>query len=192
MSAVLGPIHFWLYEKIGNQEQLTAAIAELAENNGWIKDAGHYTKTLPALESVIDEDNIHGWLQAQIADAETRWADLVTEILSSDEKRLEALCAEGEQFGEHHALQSDSADAVYKAFDDFFVNGMPCDRINKVTEFSAQSVSWEMSQDIHAPYWNGSDAPYYAIRTSVMQGMLKGSGYTLTARDDFHYSITQR
>ncbi|MCH4014648.1 MAG: hypothetical protein LKE64_10050 [Solobacterium sp.] len=192
MSAVLGPIHFWLYKKIGNQEQLTAAIAELAENNGWIKDASHYIKTLPALESVIDEGNIHGWLQAQISDAETRWADLVTEILSSDEKRLEALCAAGKQFGETHALQADSADAVYKAFDDFFVNGMPCDRINKVTEFSAQSVCWEMSQDIHAPYWNGSDAPYYAIRTSAMQGMLKGSSYTLTARDDFHYSITQR
>ena len=30
MSAFLGPIHFWLYNKIGNQELLTKEIAALA------------------------------------------------------------------------------------------------------------------------------------------------------------------
>ena len=45
MSAVLGPIHYWLYGKIGNQEELTAEIADLAEQNGWIEDAAHYQKS---------------------------------------------------------------------------------------------------------------------------------------------------
>lgn len=30
MSAFLGPIHFWLYNKIGKQEELTRAIAVFA------------------------------------------------------------------------------------------------------------------------------------------------------------------
>ena len=77
MSAFLGPIHFWLYHKIGNQELLTKEIAASAVSNGWILDTDSYTKTLPPLETVIDEGNIHGWLQAQITDAETRYACLV-------------------------------------------------------------------------------------------------------------------
>lgn len=189
MSANLGPIHFWLYNKIGNQEQLTAEIAALAEKNGWIDAADRYTKTLPPLETVIDEGNIHGWLQAQITDAETRYADLVTEILKADEKRLDTLCAVAEQFGEQHALQAGSAEDAFKAFEDFFVNGMPCDRVNSVTRASADYFSWEMTQDIHAQYWDGSSSTYYAIRKSVMEGMLKQTGYALEADDDFHYSI---
>ena len=77
MSAFLGPIHFWLYNKIGNQEKLTKEIADLAVQNGWIEDEACFIKTLPPLETVIDEGNIHGWLQAQISDAETRYASLV-------------------------------------------------------------------------------------------------------------------
>ena len=74
MSMFLGPIHYWLYNKINNQEKLTAAIASEASKKGWISDAAAYTKELPAIESVIDESNIHGWLQLQITDAETRYA----------------------------------------------------------------------------------------------------------------------
>ena len=68
MSAFLGPIHFWLYEKILFQEKVTAMIAEKAVANGWISDAEEFEnkyvqKEIPALESVIDESNIHGWRQ---------------------------------------------------------------------------------------------------------------------------------
>lgn len=73
MSAFLGPIHFWLYNKIGKQEELTKAIASMAAGNGWISDRTAYIRDLPALEDVIDESNIHGWLQDQIHDAETRY-----------------------------------------------------------------------------------------------------------------------
>ena len=189
MSGFLGPIHFWLYNKIGNQELLTKEIADCATVNGWITSTEAYTKTLPPLETVIDEGNIHGWLQAQITDAETRYASLVTEILSGDEKRLEDLCAIAERSGKEHALTAETAEEVYKAFEDFFVNGMPCDRVNAVTESSAEKLSWEMTQDIHAQYWNGDSSPYYAIRRSVMEGMLAGTNYTLASSDDAHYSI---
>ena len=192
MSATLGPIHFWLYVKIGNQEQLTREIANAAVGSGWIDTAEPYVKTLPPLESVIDEGNIHGWLQDQITDAETRYAALVSLILSKHEERLEQLCQAAYSFGQQHALPAKSPEEVYKAFEDFFVNGMPCDRINAVTDTAADHLSWEMTQDIHAPYWNGNTSPYYAIRRSVMEGMLKDTGYQLLASDDFHYSIVTK
>lgn len=59
MSAFLGPIHFWLYNKIGKQEELTKAIASMAAGNGWISDRTAYIRDLPALEDVIDESNMH-------------------------------------------------------------------------------------------------------------------------------------
>ncbi len=192
MSAFLGPIHFWLYNKIGNQEKLTQEIAELAEENDWISAADDYTKTLPPLETVIDEGNIHGWLQAQISDAETRYADLITEIIASDKSRMNALCSAAEQFGEQNSLQAGSVEEAFKSFEDFFVNGMPCDRVNVTTESSEDHISWEMTEDIHAQYWDKSSSPYYKIRKSVMKGMLKETGYTLDTEDDFHYSIVKK
>ena len=51
MSAFLGPIHFWLYNKIGKQEELTKAIAAYAERTGWIQEQKKYTKELPSLET---------------------------------------------------------------------------------------------------------------------------------------------
>ena len=58
MSHTLGPIHYWLYGKIGKQEELTNRIAVFAENSGWISDCEAYVKKLPPLEEVIDEGNI--------------------------------------------------------------------------------------------------------------------------------------
>lgn len=70
MSATLGPIHYWLYEKIRNQEDLTKVIAEYAKKEEWLTDISKYVYILPRLEDTIDEDNIHGWLQEKINDAE--------------------------------------------------------------------------------------------------------------------------
>ena len=45
MSAYLGPIHFWLYNKILFQEDLLDAIAAYAVNNNWLTadEAATYT-----------------------------------------------------------------------------------------------------------------------------------------------------
>ena len=105
MSKFLGPIHYWLYGKIGHQEELTRALADVADKNGWLENAADYTITLPALESVIDEGNIHGWLQSCIADAETRYAALVLAIVAQDEeKRLSQLQQTAFVFGRANTL----------------------------------------------------------------------------------------
>ena len=153
MSAFLGPIHFWLYNKIGKQEELTKAIAAYAERTGWIQEQKKYTKELPSLESVIDESNIHGWLQGQIHDAEIRYANLIGSIMNGE--RSEVIKKTAFDFGKENAIAPSASPAeAYKAFEDFFVNGMPCDRVNVIVSESDEELIWQMTQDIHAQYWD--------------------------------------
>ena len=188
MSAFLGPIHFWLYRKIGKQEELTKAIASYAEQKGWIEDQAKYTKDFPALEDVIDESNIHGWLQEQILDAETRYADLVGTV--SNTTRFEEIRGVAFAFGKKYTLQaSTSPTEAYKAFEDFFVNGMPCDRVNAVVSESEDELSWTMTQDIHAQYWKDGSEIYYTLRSEVMRGMLNRTGLVLASNDNVTYTI---
>ena len=193
MSLFLGPIHYWLYNKIGNQERLTSVIAAKAKEKDWITDTDSYTKELPDLETAIDESNIHGWLQEQIIDAESRFASLVIEIKKQG-INLEELESISFDFGKEN-LPDSKADVteIYRHFEDFFVNGMPCDHINIVTDKSENQLSWEMDQDIHGHYWNGGDvADYYRLRKAVMDGMLDGLDYVVEASDFYHYSICRR
>ncbi len=187
MSMFLGPIHYWLYNKISNQEKLTTCLAEYAGQNAWIANPDVYTKELPPLDTVIDENNIHGWLRGQITDAELRYAKLIHAL--SD--KGDALKQKAYEFGQLNALANEvNAEEIYKYFDDFFVNGMPCDHVNVVTEQSADQVSWEMMQNIHAQYWErGESARYYELRKAVMDGMVEQTAYTVTMQDDYHYSI---
>ena len=191
MSTFLGPIHFWLYRKIGKQEELTKAIASYAEQKGWIEEQVKYTKDLPALEDVIDESNIHGWLQEQIHDAETRYADLVGTV--SNTTRFEEIRGVAFAFGKKYTLQaSTSPTEAYKAFEDFFVNGMPCDRVNAVVSESEDELSWTMTQDIHAQYWKDGSEIYYTLRSEVMRGMLNGTGLVLASNDNVTYTIKRQ
>ena len=193
MSLFLGPIHYWLYNKIRNQESFTSVIAAKAKEKKWITDADSYTKELPDLETAIDESNIHGWLQEQIIDAESRFASLVIEIKKQG-INLEELESIAFDFGKEN-LPDSKADAteIYRHFEDFFVNGMPCDHINIVTDKGENQLSWEMEQDIHGHYWTGGDvADYYKLRKAVMDGMLAGLDYVLEANDLYHYSICRR
>ena len=193
MSLFLGPIHYWLYNKIGNQERLTSVIAAKAKEKDWITDTDSYTKELPDLETAIDESNIHGWVQEQIIDAESRFASLVIEIKKQG-INLEELESIAFDFGKEN-LPDSKADAteIYRHFEDFFVNGMPCDRINIVTDESENQLSWEMDQDIHGHYWTGGDvADYYKLRKAVMDGMLARLDYMVEEGDLYHYSIHRR
>ena len=109
MSKFLAPIRFWPYDKIKVQEELTAALADFAHEKGWddgIDCSSYVSCDLPALDTVIDEGNIHGWLQARIVDAEGRYAQLVSALVSADPTRMDALQEAAEQFDKRHAVRS--------------------------------------------------------------------------------------
>lgn len=194
MSRFLGPIHYWLYGKIGHQEELTQAFADAAAKNGWLANASDYTKTLPALESVIDEGNIHGWLQSRIADAEARYAALVLAVLREDEeRRLPRLQQSAFAFGRANAPDPGiSPEEAYKIFDSFFVNGMPCDRVNAVTCNDADTLTWQETQDVHSGYWPERPELYALLRQSVMEGMLAAASVGIRKLDGNRYQLYRK
>ena len=87
MSAFLGKIHYWLYNKILLQEKLIGEITELAKEKGYnsnlLLEASYSKYGLPVvgeLEDVIEHSNIHGWLQEKITGVESRLAYVITEL----------------------------------------------------------------------------------------------------------------
>ena len=177
MSAFLGPIHYWLYNKIQLQEELIREIVSFGEESSWKvfsdKKLAEETvnKELRPLNELIDVMNIHGWLQERIQDVESRYALLVTHILKEDEKHLPALEEVAYNFGKEHALDasSDASDA-YRKMDDSLLNGMPCDRVNVLTEQDPERTSWVQEEDIHAPFWieaGGDPGVYYRLRKKI-------------------------
>ena len=90
MSAFLGPIHFWLYNKIQFQENLIDELVAYVTAKGWSDKADQYVSTdRRKLDEVIDEANIHGWLQSRIHDAEGRYAALVLDAAGDDGEKFD-------------------------------------------------------------------------------------------------------
>jgi len=199
MSAFLGPIHYWLYNKIQLQEELIKDIVAYGEKEQWkaFADGSLAEKTvnkeLRPLNELIDVMNIHGWLQERVQDAEARYALLVTTLLAEDSSRLSSLEDIAFQFGQKHALEADSdASDAYRKIDDSLLNGMPCDRVNVLTEQDVDRTSWQQEEDIHAPFWeavSGDPKVYYQLRRKIMEGMLKDTKLHMDSSDENHYSI---
>ena len=181
MSAFLGPIHFWLYNKIKFQEDL---IRDLAETFPDACDAQSYVVELQPR------------LQSRITDAETRYAELVTNLLKEDSSRLEALKKSAYTVGSRMKT-SPSADAIdcYKALDDAFLNGMPCERVNVITEKNAENVLYTEEQRIHDDVWidaGGDPEIYYTLRKSAADGILSDTAFILKTDDNKNYNIVKR
>ena len=91
MSAFLGKIHYWLYNKIQLHEDLINDVVNLAKKNGYdsenLLNKSYSMYGYPAvgsLENEIDHSNIHGWLQERIISVESRLAYIITELLKNN------------------------------------------------------------------------------------------------------------
>ena len=199
MSAVLGPIHYWLYHKIQLQESLIRRVVETAEEKGWpeleengLREASVSNEFRP-LEELIDVGNIHGWLQDRIHDAEGRYARLVTALTADHPERLTVLGEAAFAFGAENAVAGDTTvEEAYKALDDSLLNGMPCQRVNIITDQAEGRIAWTQTQDIHREYWEaagGDPDMYYALREKLIQGMLSQSGLTFETLSPDSYAI---
>lgn len=189
MSRYLGPIHYWMYNKIQLQDELTGDIADMAERLGWkemsennlrekcVREDSH------TLDEVIDESNIHGWLQDRIHDAEGRYAVLVTELLKKDPGRIEDMKRAAYAFGKRHASAAEStAFDLYHDLDGVLINGMPCDHINVVTVQADDHFVWKELADLHSGYWEkagGDPENYRILRAEVIRGVISDAGFSL-------------
>jgi hypothetical protein len=138
MSAFLGPIHFWLYDKIKIQNEIVEEILDYAEKNNENIRSELYAKfgdgDLKPLSEVIDVTNIHGWLQERVARVERKLAYLVPKLIDNNPDDFNVIKDIFESKGaEVSTLDKDSSlEEAYKGINDTLLDGMPCDRANSV------------------------------------------------------------
>ena len=188
MSAFLGPIHYWVYNKILVGENIQKEVLEFAKNRGInvdsIKSKAYEKYGEPDysnLEDVIDEGNIHGWLQGRIDSLEYRLASIVTDILKENikiEEIKEVFKSNGKEVFENIEDKSLSADGLFKVIFDNLVEGMPCDRVNLVEEDSDEKVVWITTTCVHKRFWDavGGDVNnYYILKDGWIEGFVSSS-----------------
>ncbi|MBE5961949.1 MAG: hypothetical protein E7256_11325 [Lachnospiraceae bacterium] len=190
MSAFLGPIHYWLYNKVQVEDQMTKAIVEKAMEKGLLTaatldtaDQKYGTILNQSLEEMIDTDNIHGWLQDRVSVAEGRLAFFVTEIIEKNSDAKEEILETAKCFG--HDLKRPefhSVKEVYQFIMDTLLDGMPCDHVNSIELEEADRLVYKRNHCVHEAYWqavNGDVTKYYEIRQAMLEGMLEGSGFAI-------------
>jgi hypothetical protein len=202
MSAFLGKIHYWLYDKIKLHEKLIEAVAELAQKKGYNSEvllSESYTKygfpVTGALENEIEHSNIHGWLQQRIISVESRLAYIVTELLRNKvltkEEIAEVFYINGadvmEYYGNEQRTIERTSEELFKLIFDNMLEGMPCDRVSEVIESSETMIVWKTTIDIHKAYWDnvqGDVNNYYYLRDAWINGFLSDTGYKYTSTDN--------
>lgn len=186
MSAFLGPIHHWLFQKIRFQDDLTSAIiykaadGEKAEALKLQLNSRYPELEGGQLEDLIDGGNIHGWLQERISLVENRLAFVVTALQQENPYFSRELAAASYEFGKAHPIESGiSTREAYDYLENILLNGMPCDRVNEITHETPETLRWIETIDIHARYWEANEGDVdlnQVIRENLIRGILEGSG----------------
>ena len=188
MIDFLGPINYWVYNKILVGENIQKEVLEFAKNRGInvdsIKSKAYEKYGEPDysnLEDVIDEGNIHGWLQGRIDSLEYRLASIVTDILKENikiEEIKEVFKSNGKEVFENIEDKSLSADGLFKVIFDNLVEGMPCDRVNLVEGESDEKVVWITTTCVHKRFWDavsGDVNNYYILKDGWIEGFVSSS-----------------
>ena len=203
MSAFLGPIHYWLHGKIKIQNNIVEGIIELAEKDYNLNYREHLDKEYgiietESLEEVIDESNIHAWLQERIYVVEKRLAYVVTNLLKEQADALNKIKEIYRKTGINQASQAgvnekSTASELYKAgVNDSLLDGMPCDHVNTVNAQDEGSLKWTRNQCVHEEFWNDVDGDisiYYSLREEYIKGFLENTGAEYEKLDDSTFII---
>ena len=186
MSAFLGPIHFWMYNKIQVQQQIVEGLLEISKESipglkKELDDLYGESETAP-LEEIIDEGNIHGWLQSRVSQVEYKLAYTVTEILKLDSDQLARIQEVFEENGKKIAasVKISSASQAFKLMNDSLLDGMPCDHVNSVIKESDDETVWKKNSCVHSLYWEqvaGKVVIYYQLRDCYLAGLLFASSF---------------
>ena len=191
MSKFLAPIHSWLFNKIKISEMLEKDIVEAFDKKfggasiiyeDIVNKLGHPTEDMP-LEDIIDKSNIHGWLQEKISLTEKRTAALVTEFtlkFGEDSKNIiiDAFKAQGQICGKEVKEDSplESSRDLFKAINNYILEGMPCDNVNSVSEDTEDKLQWVTSKCLHKKYWdlvNGDIKIFYTLRKAWIESFIE-------------------
>lgn len=203
MSAFLGPIHYWLYNKIQVQQAILEEIYTLGSRFDLaVKeecDARYGEFENKPLEEMIDHNNIHGWLQEKVSQVEYKYAYSIKSLLDKNPSLLtdleKLLTLKGKELGQTVNETSITAPKLYQIISDNLLDGMPCDHANTIVEKSDDHLVWKRNLCLHADYWNevGADISlYYKLREAWLCGLVQECGFTLQKIDSVTYSIVKK
>ncbi len=198
MSAFLGKIHYWLYNKIELHEKLIEEVLKgTKEKNYPINELREKSYELYGkapegkLEDIIEHENIHGWLQRRIESVEYRLAYIVSTLLKENILSIDELKRIFNKNGIEVMSSIDkinfTLEQLYNLIFDYMLEGMPCDRVNKVISSTEDKILWEKTCCIHEKYWNengGDVTNFYKLREAWINGFLMASGM------DVEYGMT--
>ena len=197
MSQFLAPVHTWLFNKILVLEEIEQGIVngldseDLKAKYNQLKEA--FGEPLPnkPLEEMIDESNIHGWLQEKITKAESRQAALVSVLMEGSSDAIEGVKNVYHQTGirvaARFSTKVNEPSEIYSALNNVLLEGMPCDRVNQVVEQSDDKMVWKTATCVHKNNWesNGVDVAYfYSFRAAFTKGFVE----TLSANCTYTYT----
>ncbi|AHM57580.1 hypothetical protein EAL2_808p00730 (plasmid) [Peptoclostridium acidaminophilum DSM 3953] len=190
MSAFLGKIHYWLFNKIQLHEELAGELLKAAADKGF--DAGglrlqgyerYGNPVQGALEDAINHANIHGWLQERIHSVEGRIAFTVTELLKRGALNMEDMAQIFSNSGSDSAKDLDISGAspqdMHRTVFDFMLEGMPCDRVSETLSSTEDEFLWRASRCLHSDFWEqagGDVANYHILRDAWIKGFVEESG----------------
>lgn len=198
MSKFLGPIHYWLYNKINIQNNIVEDILDLSQNDSLRNEL--YEKyndgSLKPLDEVIDTENIHGWLQNQIYLVEYKLAFAVTDILNKNPEKIEDLKAIFKNNGiKSSPLNNESTmEEAFKAVNDTLLDGMPCDHVNAVVNQDENVAAWKRYECVHSKFWdeaNGDVSIYYNLRDEFIEGLMSPANIKYEKLSDSEYKISR-
>lgn len=193
MSAFLGPIHFWLYNKIEVEENILKEIIDKANDKSDISSIVNegvekFGKAVSGeLEDNIDQDNIHGWLQGKIASVESRVAFTVTYLLNNDVLTFEEINDVFIESAKECASKISSANSsskIYEQIYNYLLAGMPCDRVNEVIENGDDFIKWQTAIDIHKQYWDIVDGDVNNFHKFIDSWI---KSFVATVNSDYNY-----
>ena len=186
MKEKLAPIHFVQHNRIKTQENLEIFLTDLfnLQDIDGKSIALHGPRTSDeVLETQIDHDNIHGWLESHLVANEKRLSILTKEIIKENgETALHLAHAEyGKRLAESlkEKTHFSNGQELFGFLNTVLLDGMPCDKINSMVEASDDHLVWHSAKDVHFKYYEEQELPedlFLSLRKSFLTSFLQTLG----------------
>lgn len=175
MSKFLAPIHFIMYDKILFLDKLTNKYIDFAEKNNIELEKLNSLESIDyaPLDEIIDESNIHAWIQKRVSIVEDKLAYIVSEILKENETFENEILEIAKNTGEEESFSGKSREAFVE-ISNRFLDGMPCDHAISILEEDENFLKYKIEIDKHSEFWNyGINSNiYWKIRNSFIEGLI--------------------
>lgn len=215
MSKTLGPIHYLMYEKIKFQDEITDFLMD-----GDFSQIKYEPVSKRPLEEILDQENIHGFLQEKIDIVESRLAKALSLCDNPSEKlfKLGQECGKDKDFSNFEEIFTD--------LNKYLLDGMPCDQglsavldggslylitnnnlhakyQDAINLENSRNASCEggHSHDHHESFELGNssvkdlkneDSSYHKYRLDFLRGYFSAGPYEVELVNGINYKITKK